>query len=84
MSAARVVYHGKYFRSSVLCLGIGFLLAGCPLIVYFTQPGAPAANVIVAAIVGPILSALSFYFLLKYKAFVLLPRERKLLLVEGV
>ncbi len=84
MRRARIVYHGKFFRSSVLCLGIGFLLAGCPLIVYFAQPGAPVANLVAAAVLGPGLFALSFYFLLRYKALVLLPEERTVLLVEGV
>jgi hypothetical protein len=84
MSRARIVYHGKFFRSSVLCLGLGFLIAGCPLIVYFTQPGAPVANLVVAVIAGPAFFAVSFYFLLRYKALVLLPEERTVLMIEGV
>jgi len=84
MRGARLVYHGKFFRASLLCLGLGFLLAGCPLIVYFTQPAAPAANLVMAAVLGPLFFALSVYFLLRYRALVLLANERRVVLVEGV
>ena len=84
MNDGRFVYRGKYVRTSFLWLVMAFVFGGSPLIVYFTRPGAPAANLAAAVVVGLPLFAVSVYFLLRYRGLILHPSARRLLIVEGV
>jgi hypothetical protein len=78
-----VVYHGRELRSSVLWLVIALFLGGSPLAVYFTTSRPLLSQLVLAAVLGLPLFALSLHDLGKSTGLVLDGRTRRLKYIKG-
>jgi hypothetical protein len=77
------VYAAQTRRSSLLWLALSLFLGGGPLVVYFTQPGAPAANAVLAVMLGVPCFAMSIRELVVRRAIVVDRDGGRLLYGEG-
>lgn len=82
-AAVDVAYYGREIRSSLGWLVLSLFFGGSGLAVYLTTPGAPVANLWVAAILGLPTLLLSLVELGKSRALILNPGTRRLRYLEG-